>query len=49
MGLLLLIILIAVLVGGLPTISHHGYGYAPSGFLGIVVIILIVFLLIGRL
>ena len=49
MSLLLLIVLILLLVGGLPTFSHHSYGYLPSGLSGVLVIILLVLLLTGRL
>ena len=49
MGLILLIILILLVVGGLPTWGYHNYGYAPSGLGGLIVIILIVLLLTGRL
>lgn len=49
MGLILLIILILLVVGGLPTWGYHNYGYGPSGIGGLLVIILIVLLLTGRL
>jgi hypothetical protein len=50
LGTILLIILILVLVGALPTWGYsRGWGYAPSGILGIVVIVLIIMLLTGRL
>jgi hypothetical protein len=49
MGLLLLIILIVLLLGGLPTWGYHSYGYAPSGLIGVLLIILIVLLLTGRI
>lgn len=45
----LIILLILAVVGGLPNISGHGYGWAPSGGLGLIVIILVVLLLMGRL
>ena len=48
MSLLLLIVLIAFLVGGLPRCGHHSYGYAPSGLVGVLVIILLVLILTGR-
>ena len=49
-GTILLIILILLLVGVLPTWSHSSkWGYGPSGGLGLVVIILIVLLLMGRI
>lgn len=50
MGMVLLIMLILLLVGALPTWPYSsGWGYYPSGGLGLVVIILIVLLLMGRL
>jgi Protein of unknown function (DUF3309) len=48
MSLLLLIILILLLVGGLPHFGYHSYGYAPSGLVGVLVIVLLVLLLTGR-
>lgn len=50
MSTILLIILILLLIGALPSWPHsRGWGYYPSGLLGIVVIVLIVMLLTGRL
>lgn len=50
LGTILLVILILMLVGALPSWPHSkGWGYAPSGGLGLVVIILIVLLLLGRI
>jgi len=47
---ILLIVLILILVGALPTWSHSAnWGYFPSGGVGIVVIILIVLVLTGRI
>jgi hypothetical protein len=49
MGLLLLIVLIVLLLGGLPNLGYHSYGYAPSGIIGVLVIVALVLLLTGRL
>ncbi len=50
LGTILLIILILLLIGVLPTWSHSSkWGYGPSGGLGLVVIILIVLLVMGRI
>jgi hypothetical protein len=50
LGTLLLIILILMLVGVMPTWPHsRSWGYGPSGALGLVVVIIIVLLLMGRL
>jgi hypothetical protein len=47
---LLLIILIVLLLGALPTWPYStGWGYYPSGGLGLVVLIVIVLLLMGRI
>ena len=47
---LLLVILILVLVGALPTWPHSvGWGYYPSGGVGVILIVLIVLLLMGRI
>lgn len=47
---ILLIVLILVLVGALPTWPHsRKWGYYPSGGLGIVIIILIILLLTGHI
>ncbi len=49
MGLILLILVLVLLFGGLPAWGFHQYGYAPTGALGVVLVILIVLLLMGRL
>jgi hypothetical protein len=49
MGLLLLIVLIALLFGGLPRWGYHSYGYAPSSFLGVLTIVALILLFTGRL
>lgn len=49
MSTILLIILILILLGALPTWPYsRGWGYAPSGILGIVVVIVLILLLTGR-
>jgi hypothetical protein len=50
MGLILLIIVVLLLVGALPTWPYStGWGYYPSGGLGLILLILVVLLLLGRL
>ena len=49
MSLLLLIILILIVLGGLPTWGYHNYGYGPSGIGGVVLLVVIILLLTGRL
>ncbi len=49
-GTILLIILILMLLGVLPTWPHsRGWGYYPTGGIGLIIIIIIVLLLLGRL
>ena len=49
-GTILLVVLILILVGVIPTWPHsRSWGYAPSGAVGVLVIILLVLLLLGRL
>ena len=50
LGTILLIILILLLIGALPTWGYSsGWGYYPSGGLGILLIIIIVLLAMGRI
>jgi hypothetical protein len=50
LGTIVLIVLILMLIGAIPTWSHSAnWGYGPSGGLGLVVIVLIVLLLMGKL
>lgn len=50
MGTILLIILVFLLIGALPTWPYStGWGYYPSSGLGLVVVILIVLLVAGRI
>lgn len=47
---ILIVILFLALVGGLPTWPHsRSWGYGPSGGVGLILIILLVLLLLGRL
>lgn len=49
MELLVLILLVVLLVGFLPTWSYSSrFGYGPSGLLGIIAIIILILLLTGR-
>jgi Protein of unknown function (DUF3309) len=49
MWTILIIILILALIGALPTWPYStGWGYYPSGGLGLVVLILVILLLLGR-
>ena len=50
LGTILLVILILALVGIIPIWPHsRSWGYAPSGGVGLVVIILVILLLLGRI
>ena len=50
LGTILLIIVVLMLVGAIPTWPHsRTWGYGPSGGLGLVSIILIILLRLGRL
>ena len=50
LGTILLIILVLMLIGAIPTWPHsRTWGYGPSGGLGLVLIIVIVLLLLWRL
>lgn len=50
LGTVLLIILILLLLGALPTWPYStGWGYGPSGGIGLILLIIIILLLIGRI
>jgi len=50
LGAILLIVLILMLLGAIPAWPHsRGWGYYPSGGLGLVVIVLLILLLTGRI
>ena len=48
-GTILLIILILILIGAIPTWPHsRGWGYGPSGIVGVVLVVLLILVLMGR-
>lgn len=50
LGTILIIILILLLIGALPSWGYsRGWGYFPSGALGLVLVILIILVLLGRI
>jgi uncharacterized protein DUF3309 len=50
MGLLLLIVLVLLLLGAIPSWNYsRNWGYGPSGILGVILIIVVVLLVTGRL
>jgi len=49
-GTILLIILIVLLIGAFPSWPYSsGWGYGPSGILGVIVIVILVLVLMGRI
>jgi hypothetical protein len=50
LGTILLIILVLMLIGAIPSWPHSkSWGYGPSGGIGLVVLILVILLLLGRI
>ncbi len=50
LGTILIVILVLMLLGAMPTWPHsRSWGYGPSGGLGLVVVVLLILLLMGRL
>lgn len=47
---ILLIILILLLVGALPTWGYsRGWGYGPTGILGVILVVVLILMLMGRI
>ena len=50
LGTILLVLLILILLGALPTWPYsRGWGYYPSGGIGLVLVVILVLLLMGRI
>jgi hypothetical protein len=50
LGTILLVVLILLLVGAIPSWPHsRSWGYAPSGVLGLVVVVVVLLVVTGRL
>jgi hypothetical protein len=50
LGAILLIVVVLMLIGAIPTWSHsRSWGYGPSGGLGVVLLIIVVLLVLGRI
>ena len=50
LGTILIIILILLLIGALPSWGYsRGWGYGPSGLLGLILIVVLILLLLGRI
>ena len=47
---ILIIILVLILIGVVPTWGHsRGWGYGPSGIVGLILVVIIILALMGRL
>ena len=50
LGIILLVILILLLIGAVPSWGHsRSWGYGPSGIIGVILVVVIILLLMGRL
>ena len=50
LGTILLIILVLILFGAIPTWPHsRSWGYGPSGVVGLIVVVLVILLLLGKI
>ena len=50
LGTIILVLLVLMLVGALPTWPYSaGFGYGPSGGLGLVLAVIVILMLLGRL
>ncbi len=50
LGTILLVILVLMLLGALPTWGHsRSWGYAPTGGIGLILIIVLILVLLGRI
>jgi hypothetical protein len=50
MSVLLIVLLVALLLGAIPAWPHsRGWGYGPSGIIGVLLLVLVVLALMGRL
>jgi hypothetical protein len=50
LGTILLVLLVLALVGVIPAWPHsRGWGYGPSGIVGVILVVLLVLVLMGRL
>jgi hypothetical protein len=50
LGTILLIVLVLILLGVIPTWPYsRGWGYAPSGIVGVILVVLLILLFMGRL
>jgi hypothetical protein len=50
LGLILVIVLVLLLLGGLPTWNHsRNWGYVPSGGLGLLLVVVVLLMVVGRI
>jgi hypothetical protein len=50
MGTILLVILVILLIGAIPSWPYsQGWGYGPSGILGLILVVVLILFLLGRL
>ena len=49
MSLIILLIVLMLVLGGLPTWGYHNMGYGPSGVGGVILLVLVILLLTGRI
>lgn len=50
LGTILIIILVLLLIGALPSWGYsRGFGYGPSGILGVVLVVILILVLMGRI
>jgi hypothetical protein len=50
LGTILIVVLILILIGALPTWPHsRNWGYYPTGGLGFILVIVVILLLLGRI
>jgi hypothetical protein len=50
LGTILLIVLVLILIGVIPTWGHsRAWGYGPSGLVGVILVVVLILLLLGKL
>lgn len=50
LGTILVIILVLILIGAIPNWGYsRGWGYGPSGIVGVILVVVLILLLMGRL
>jgi len=46
---ILLIVLLVLAVAGNPSFGYHGFGWGPSGIIGVVLVVILILVLVGRI